>query len=191
MAPQAVQDLTTDEGSTLKSFRYQVRLGCGKHYSQWVYFLLPFYVDLKIWWAALSILVGAVFGYALLFVVFISRQRFKKHRERVAICASIVLSVVSALLFTLGMYVVQEVCCYIINTSLSFRHHISLIYVSSVFLGLGKLCHYVQIQIIVGSSHVSHYCLLPFPLSFRIGILAIHRLCLYCPLCYGWCFVCS
>ena len=46
LAPKAVAELT-EEGSTttLEEFRYQVRLGCGKHYSQWVYFLLPFYVD--------------------------------------------------------------------------------------------------------------------------------------------------
>lgn len=107
LAPQAVQDLTT-EGSTLKSFRYQVRMGVGKHFSQWMYFLLPFYVDLKIWWALLSVAIGWVFGYLVLFVVFKCRQRFKKHRERVAICAGIFLSVISALCFTRGMYIVQE-----------------------------------------------------------------------------------
>jgi len=108
LAPQAVQDLTTTEGSTLKSFRYQVRLGVGKHFSQWMYFLLPFYVSLKIWWALFSILIGLVSGHAILLVVFKCRQRYKKHRERVAICAGIFLSVISAMCFTRGMYIVQE-----------------------------------------------------------------------------------
>ena len=46
-ASQAVHDLTI-EGSTLTSFRYQARLGVGKHTTQFVFFLLPFYTDLKV-----------------------------------------------------------------------------------------------------------------------------------------------
>lgn len=109
LAPKAVAELT-EEGSTttLEEFRYQVRLGCGKHYSQWVYFLLPFYVDLKIWWGALSIVLGLIAGYGVLFVVYKCRQRFKKHRVYVAAFAAQFLSVWSALFFTWGMYIVQE-----------------------------------------------------------------------------------
>ena len=109
LAPKAVAKLT-EEGSTttLEEFRYQVRLGCGKHYSQWVYFLLPFYVDLKIWWGALSILFGLIGGYGVLFVVYKCRQRFKKHRVYVAAFAALFLSILSSLFFTRGMYIVQE-----------------------------------------------------------------------------------
>mmetsp|Transcript_12309 Transcript_12309/g.26743 ORF Transcript_12309/g.26743 Transcript_12309/m.26743 type:complete len:728 (+) Transcript_12309:260-2443(+) len=107
LAPQAAHDLTT-EGSSLKTFRYQVRLGVGKHFSQFVYVLLPFYVDLKIWAWLLSVVIGSAFGHAFLFVVFKCHRRFKKHRGRVAIGASFFLSIVSALLFTRGMFVVQE-----------------------------------------------------------------------------------
>jgi len=109
LAPKAVAELT-EEGSTttLEEFRYQVRLGCGKHYSQWVYFLLPFYVDLKIWWGALSLALGLIGGYGVLFVVYKCRQRFKKHRVYVAAFAAQFLSVWSSLFFTWGMYIVQE-----------------------------------------------------------------------------------
>ena len=109
LAPKAVAKLTeVGSTTTLEEFRYQVRLGCGKHYSQWVYFLLPFYVDLKIWWGALSIVFGLVVGYGVLFVVFKCRQRFKKHRVYVAAFAALFLSILSALFFTRGMYIVQE-----------------------------------------------------------------------------------
>lgn len=107
LAPQAVQDLTT-EGSTLKSFRYQVRLGVGKHFSQFVYFFLPFYVDLKIWWYLGSIVIGLIFGHLYLFVVFKCRQRFNAHRGRVSVGASIFLSLCSAGIFTRGMQIVQD-----------------------------------------------------------------------------------
>eukprot|EP00579_Thalassiosira_antarctica_P006212 CAMPEP_0201904060 /NCGR_PEP_ID=MMETSP0902-20130614/55799_1 /ASSEMBLY_ACC=CAM_ASM_000551 /TAXON_ID=420261 /ORGANISM="Thalassiosira antarctica, Strain CCMP982" /LENGTH=504 /DNA_ID=CAMNT_0048438131 /DNA_START=23 /DNA_END=1534 /DNA_ORIENTATION=- len=107
LAPQAVHELTT-EGSSLASFRYQVRLGVGRHFSQFIYFLLPFYVGLKVWAYLLSILTGALFGHVVLFVVFVCRQTFNRHRGHVAIGASVFISIISAVVFTRGMNVVEE-----------------------------------------------------------------------------------
>ena len=107
LAPAAVEDLTT-EGGSLAAFRYRVRLGVGKHLSQFVWFLLPFYVNLKPYAYLLSLLIGVVFGHLFLFVVFKCRIRFQAHRGRVAAVAAVFMSIVSALVFTAGMYVVEQ-----------------------------------------------------------------------------------
>ena len=107
LAPAAVEDLTT-EGGSLTDFRYRVRLGVGKHLSQFVWFLLPFYVNLKPYAYLLSLLIGVVFGHLFLFVVFKCRIRFQAHRGRVAAVAAVFMSIVSALVFTAGMYVVEQ-----------------------------------------------------------------------------------
>lgn len=121
----------TEEGSRIRDFRYQVRLGVGMHFSQFIYFVLPFYTGLKVYAYLLSILIGAAFGHLVLFVVFICRKRFKQHQGivgmledlmtlpflsgkcwhqysfnfNVAIAASIFVLIFSALVFTRGMYV--------------------------------------------------------------------------------------
>ena len=113
LAKQAVRDLigsipqdSEDEGcqgGSITDFRYQVRIAVGKHFAKFCLFLLPFYVGLKAWWFLVSILIGSVFGYTYLHVVFKSRQRFKKHRGKVALLASAYMSVVSALMLMEGM----------------------------------------------------------------------------------------
>lgn len=63
LAKKAVQDLvSTEEGSSnsITTFRYQVRLGVGSHFAQFVFFLLPFYFCLKAWFALLSVVLGKV-----------------------------------------------------------------------------------------------------------------------------------
>eukprot|EP00986_Skeletonema_menzelii_P009577 scaffold4385_cov162-Skeletonema_menzelii.AAC.5 len=73
-ASNAVRDWT-DQDCTISAFRYQVRLGVGKHFTQFVWFLLPFYVALKFWWFLLSIFIGFVGGQLFLYVVFKCRKR--------------------------------------------------------------------------------------------------------------------
>eukprot|EP00804_Cyclotella_cryptica_P000044 CCRYP_013714-RE/>CCRYP_013714-RE protein AED:0.38 eAED:0.38 QI:506/1/1/1/1/1/2/22/179 len=113
LAKQAVQDLVGSiprdgegegcpEGS-ITDFRYQVRIAMGKHFAKFCFFLLPFYVGLKVWWFFVSVLIGYVFGYTYLYVVYKSRKRFRKHRGKVALLASAYMSIVSALMLMEGM----------------------------------------------------------------------------------------
>lgn len=60
------------------------------------------------WAYLLSILVGVVFGHLVLFVVFVCRRRFKSHTRIVAFSASIFVIIISSLVFTRGMYVVEK-----------------------------------------------------------------------------------
>mmetsp|Transcript_14002 Transcript_14002/g.30489 ORF Transcript_14002/g.30489 Transcript_14002/m.30489 type:complete len:544 (-) Transcript_14002:338-1969(-) len=107
-APQAIHNLTV-EGSSLTSFRYQVRLGVGKHTTQFLFVLMPFYTDLKVWFYFVSLLVGFLFGHVYLYLVFKCRTRFKKHRGRVTMGASAALSIISALVFVYGMHIIDSV----------------------------------------------------------------------------------
>lgn len=107
-AAQAVHDLTV-EGGTLTNFRYQARLGVGKHTTQFTFLMLPFYTDLKVWFYFVSLLVGLIFGQLFLLIVYKCRIRFRKNRGRVAIGASITLSIVSAFVFSGGMYIIDYV----------------------------------------------------------------------------------
>ena len=106
-APPAVEGLTS-EGSTIDQFRYQVRLGVGKHFSQFTWILLPFYVGLKFWFYLLSILIGVLVGHFFMFLVFECRKRFKQHRKRVAAIATAICMLGSATYFTVGIEVVDK-----------------------------------------------------------------------------------
>ena len=73
-------------------------------------FGMLFYIDLKVWSFLISVTVGFVFGLLYLYVVLKCRQKFgDRYRGRVAIGASVALSVVSAVVFSEGMYVVNSV----------------------------------------------------------------------------------
>lgn len=106
-AALAVSDLTTKEESTITAFRYQVRLGVGKHFSQFVWILLPFYVSLLFWFYLLSIFIGVVIGHFFLYVVFNCRKRFRNHRGRVVIGASALALICSAFCFMDGVWIVN------------------------------------------------------------------------------------
>lgn len=103
---QAVDELIEGE-STVTAFRLQVRLGVGKHFSQFVWFLLPFYVDFKFYWYLLSMFLGFVGGQVFLYIVFKCRKRFTNYRGRVAMGASTVFSVASAVCFMFGVWIVE------------------------------------------------------------------------------------
>ena len=60
-AAKAVEDLSA-EGSTIAAFRFQARLGVGKHFTQFFWLLLPFYTNLKFWFYLLSIFIGFLCG---------------------------------------------------------------------------------------------------------------------------------
>jgi apolipoprotein N-acyltransferase len=105
-AAKAVEDLFS-EGSTIAAFRYQARLGVGKHFTQFFWLLLPFYVNLKFWFYLLSVFVGFVIGQLFIFIVFKCRERFKRRRRSVAIGASAVVAIGSAIAFTRGVEIVN------------------------------------------------------------------------------------
>jgi len=107
-ARNAVEELTTSEGSTIDQFRYQVRLGVGKHFSQFTWILLPFFVGLKFWFYLLSILIGVLCGHFFMFVVFECRKRFTHHRKRVAVAATSICMIGSATCFLVGIVVVDK-----------------------------------------------------------------------------------
>ena len=60
-------------------------------------------MGLKVWWYLASVAIGCVFGYIYLYTVYISRNRFEKHRGTVALLASAYMSFGSAYLFMIGM----------------------------------------------------------------------------------------
>ena len=125
-AAQAVHDLTV-EGGTLTNFRYQARLGVGKHTTQFTFLMLPFYTDLKVWFYFVSLLVGLIFGQLFLLIVYKCRIRFRKNRGRVAIGASITLSIVSAFVFSGGMYIIDYVWVRFVPRVSGFIHHDQLL----------------------------------------------------------------
>ena len=92
----------TEGGLGVVDFRYQARLGVGRHAAQFVFFLLPFYTDLKVYAFFVSILVGLLFGHLYLFIVYWFRQRFSDRLAQVAIGSAIALAAVSALVFVEG-----------------------------------------------------------------------------------------
>lgn len=102
----AVNELIEGE-STVTAFRLQVRLGVGKHFSQFVWFLLPFYVNLEFYWYLLSNFLGFVLGQLFLYIVFHCRKRFKNNRGRVAMGASTVLSIASSICFMFGIWIIE------------------------------------------------------------------------------------
>ena len=91
---------------------------------------------LKIWSYFVSLLVGFIFGILYLFVVSKCRQRFRKHRGRVTICASVALSIISALVFYQGMYVVDSVWVSV-TYLLCHTHYISMSGLTYFFLSTG------------------------------------------------------
>mmetsp|Transcript_38602 Transcript_38602/g.87009 ORF Transcript_38602/g.87009 Transcript_38602/m.87009 type:complete len:699 (+) Transcript_38602:141-2237(+) len=106
-AHPAVEKLTS-EGATIDQFRYQVRLGVGKHFSQFTWILLPFFVGLKFWFYLLSILIGVLCGHLFMFLVFECRKRFQQHRKRVAVIATAICMLGSATCFLVGIEVVDK-----------------------------------------------------------------------------------
>ena len=102
----AVNELIEGE-STVTAFRLQVRLGVGKHFSQFVWFLLPFYVSLEFYWYLLSNFLGFVLGQLFLYTVFKCRKRFRNNRGRVAYLATFVLSAASSICFMFGVWIIE------------------------------------------------------------------------------------
>jgi hypothetical protein len=96
------------EDSTVALFRHEVRLGVGKHFSQFVWFCLPFYVALKFWWFLLSVAYGLILGHLFLYVVFKCRKRFSHHRGRVCMGASFFIAVCSSTCFMFGVWIIDS-----------------------------------------------------------------------------------
>ena len=105
-AAKAVEDLSAED-STITAFRYQARLGVGKHFAQFFWLLLPFYTSLKFWWYLLSVFIGFVIGQLFIFIVFKLRQRFPKRRKSIAMGASAVIAIGSAAAFMRGVEIVN------------------------------------------------------------------------------------
>ena len=105
-AAKAVQDLTA-KGSTIAAFRYQARLGVGKHFTQFFWLLLPFYTNLHFWWYLLSIFIGFVLGQLFILIVFMCREKFPERRGYVAMGASAFIAIGSAISFMRGVEIVN------------------------------------------------------------------------------------
>ena len=93
-APSAVRTLQNEGSQITTDFQYKVRLGIGKHFNSFICYLLPFYVNLKVWALFISITVGIAFGLVYLFVLHKCKQRYDMHLGRVAMGASLFLCIV-------------------------------------------------------------------------------------------------
>ena len=105
------------ERSSLKDFRYSVRLGVSTHLSQFVIFLLPFYVNLHVQFFLLTIVVALVVGNLYLYVVFKLNRRYVKRKRRIAIGAATFFTLVSSLLFAYGLSTIDLVWGWSFNSS--------------------------------------------------------------------------
>mmetsp|Transcript_20869 Transcript_20869/g.47195 ORF Transcript_20869/g.47195 Transcript_20869/m.47195 type:complete len:756 (+) Transcript_20869:373-2640(+) len=116
MALEASTSVMMEE-SSLKDFRYSVRLGVSTHLSQFVIFLLPFYVNLHVQFFLLSIVVALVVGNLYLYVVFKLNRRYVKRKRRIAVGAATFFTLVSSLLFAYGLYTIDFVWGWSFNSS--------------------------------------------------------------------------
>ena len=151
-APQAVIDHIF-EGTSLASFRYQVRLGVGIHTNKFVLALLPFYVNLRIYSFFISLLAGLVSACLYRYTIFRLRQKFtKRRRERVlTIGASAVLLLISSAVFAIGIRFIDTVwvsrsldcafvwpvCLLIVLCNLSPLLTCSFTFTSALFIRIG------------------------------------------------------
>lgn len=108
-APSAVRTLKNEGSQITSDFRYKVRLGVGKHLHTFICYLLPFYINLKVWALFISIMVGIAFGLVYLFVLHKCKQRYDVHLGRVAMLASVFLSICSSLIFVWGMDIIDNI----------------------------------------------------------------------------------
>ena len=141
------------EKISLKNFRYSVRLGVATHLSQFVIFLLPFYVNLHVQFFLLSIVVALVLGNFYLYVVFKLRRRYIKRRRRIAIGAATFFTLVSSLLFAYGLYTIDFVWGWSFNSSQLKIWLVAFFSWLGVMLFLQGLQCWEQVQIRKSSKH--------------------------------------
>lgn len=96
-------DHAVDGTASLSEFRYQVRLGVGKHTFTFVIPLLPFYISFKPWFLLFSIFIGLTSGHLYQFFVLKCRKKFKKNVRKVVFGASVVAILLGSVAFASGI----------------------------------------------------------------------------------------
>ena len=96
-------DHVVDGTASLSEFRYQVRLGVGKHTFTFLIPLLPFYISFKPWYLLFSIFIGLTCGHLYQFIVLKCRKKFKKNVKKVVFGASIVAILLGSVAFASGI----------------------------------------------------------------------------------------
>jgi len=96
-------DHVVDGTATLSEFRYQVRLGVGKHTFTFFIPLMPFYISFKPWFLLFSIFIGLTSGHLYQFIVLKCRKKFKKNVKKVVFGASVVAILLGSVAFASGI----------------------------------------------------------------------------------------
>jgi len=93
----------------LKRLRSYVRLGVWFHFAKFYIVLMPFYCGVQKITIPLSIVCGALFGFWMMWAVFVVHAKYIHHRNIVSFSTILILSIISALTFTRGMAWIQVI----------------------------------------------------------------------------------
>ena len=92
-----------------KKLRWNVRLGVSFHFAKFYIILMPFYCGVQRITIPLSIISGVIFGFILMWAVFVVHERYIPHRNIVSFTTILFVSILSAWTFTRGMAWIQAV----------------------------------------------------------------------------------
>jgi len=106
---QQFERIDITDQDNLNKLRFNVRLGVWFHFSKFYIVLMPFYCGVQRATIPVSILLGAIFGFILMWAVFVVHEKYIHHRNIVSITTILLLSIISALTFTRGMAWIQVV----------------------------------------------------------------------------------
>lgn len=106
---QHFEHINLHDNTNLQKLRSKVRLGVWFHFSKFYIILMPFYCGVQTATIPLSIVCGVVFGFMMMWAVFVVHAKYIHRRNIVSFATIFLLSIISALTFTRGMAWIQVV----------------------------------------------------------------------------------
>jgi len=106
---QNFERINLHDDDNLRKLRSNVRLGVWFHFSKFYIVVMPFYCGVQKTTIPLSIVCGAVFGFMMMWAVFVVHAKYIHRRNIVSFATILLLSIISALTFTRGMAWIQVV----------------------------------------------------------------------------------